>query len=97
MLEHRVWLNLIQRCLKEALLLELIVVIIVIDTAKLLSFFVQELEVSSAFVLDLFFISLVVPVGFLFPLFVFLIVLVIVGEVKVVFPLGLLTVLQRGW
>ena len=96
MLEHGVRLDLVQRCFEEALLLELVIVIVVIDTAELLSLFVQELKVSSALVLDLLFIGLVVPVGFLFPFLVFLVVLVLVGEVKVVFLLGLLAVLEGG-
>lgn len=39
-LEHGVRLDLVQRCFEEALLLELIIVIVVIDTAELLSLFV---------------------------------------------------------
>ena len=92
MLEHAVWLDLVEGCLKKALLLEFIVIIIIVNATELLGLLVQELEISRALILNLLFVALVVPVDFLLPLLVFLVVLVVVSKVEVVFPLGFFAV-----
>src|SRR5690242_5887821 len=96
MLEHAVRLDLVKRSLEKALLLEFVIVIVIVDTAELLGLFVQELEVSSALVLDFLFVGLVIPVSFLLPLLIFLVVLILICEVKVILPLSFLTVFQCG-
>lgn len=107
MLEHAIWLNLIERRLQEAFLFELVIVVI-LDRRELLGLvlisicdcpqicltylFVQELQVRSALVLDvLSFVCLIVPVGFLLP-FLILLFIILVREVKIVFPLGFFTI-----
>ena len=92
MLEHAIWLNLVERRLEERLFFKLVIVIIIVDAAKLLSLFIQEFEISRALVLDLLFVGLVVPVGFLLPFLVFLVILILVGKIKIIFPLSFLTV-----
>jgi hypothetical protein len=91
-LKHAVWLNLVQRRLKEALFLKL-VVILVVHGCKFLCLLIEEVEICGALILDitLAFVRFVVPIGFLLPFFV-LLVLIISSIVEVVFFLGVFTV-----
>jgi hypothetical protein len=55
-------------------------------------FFIKELQICCAFILDILgFISIIIPIVITFPFFLFFLI-VLIGEVEIVFFLGLFSV-----
>lgn len=95
MLEHAIRLDLVKRCLEQALFLKLVVVIIS-DRGELLSFLIEELEVSGALVLHvLCLFGLVGPLILVTPFFVLFFFVVVIRIFEVVLLLGLFAVCRR--
>lgn len=88
MLEHAIWLHLVQRGLQKAFLVHVIIVIIGVG-AELLSLLVEEVEVSGTLVDDIVLLKSCfnlsfIPLNISVPVIVLviLIILVIEGEVR---------------
>lgn len=97
-LEQTVWLHLVEWCLKQALLLQLIVFLVIAsNSAELGSLLRKEVKVRGALVLDVdsLLALLVIPV-FALPLIVFLVVVKVVAKAEVLLSLCLLAVLEGG-
>lgn len=86
MLEHAVWLKLVQRGLQETLLVHLVIVIVG-KRAELLSLLVQELEIGSALVLNVavegFLNLFLVPLNLAVPVVVLIVIIYVVIEGEV--------------
>ena len=92
MLEHAVGFNLVKRCFEESLLFQFIVLIIIVNGRKFLSFLVEELKVRGTLILDIFrLLGFSSPLVFVAPLFLLFFVIV-VRVFEIVFLLGLFTV-----
>lgn len=93
MLEHAVWLNLVQRSLKKTLLIKLIIVIIG-ELAELLGLLVEEVEIGSALISNVTFNSLfnlfLIPLDLTVPVVLLVVLITLVVESKVRLPSSIL-------